>query len=354
MHPIFETLQTPPPRFSEAQAAEFLRREYGLSGRLESLASERDLNFRVRVSGGPGYVLKFANAAEPPEVTDFQNQALLHLSRTGTDFAVPSVMPTGKGEYLLRVTADNGTAHSARLLDWIDGVPLQQVKSNRSIAGETGTCLAELGLALRDFEHPASDYPLLWDIRNAGHLSELLPYVGDSTLRAVCEQRLVYFDEAVQPRLEKLRKQVVHNDLNRGNMLVATDDVHRLVGVIDFGDMVYTELVNDVAIAAAYFCGLEEDPYREVVDFLAAYSATVPLTDEEIDILPDMIITRHLTTLMISRWRASMYPENRDYILRSESRARNMLLNAASLPVDETRARFRAVRAGASAIKDSP
>jgi Ser/Thr protein kinase RdoA (MazF antagonist) len=343
MHPIFKSLNTPPPRIGEDQAAAFLARHYDLAGELTPLVSERDQNFLVRPPGGSPYILKFANVAEPVEVTDFQNQALLHLAGVGIDFPVPQVVPTTGGDYLLKVTGEHGMSHSARLLTWLEGVPLQHASGDASVAAQTGTCLAELGLALRDFEHPASDYPLLWDIRNAGHLRELLPYVSDTALQSSLEDRLAHFYDDVRPVLDTLRMQVVHNDLNPSNMLVAADDASRLSGVIDFGDMVFTQLINDVAVAAAYFCRLEEDPYIEVVDFLAAYTKTIPLTAAEIDILPDMIIARHLTTVMITHWRASLYPDNRDYILRNEARARNMLGKVAGLSIDETRARFRTV-----------
>ena len=42
--------------------------------------------------------------------------------------------------------------------------------------------------------------------------------------------------------------------------------------------MVRSPLIADVAVAAAYFCRLEDDPFREVVEFLSAYTATLPLT----------------------------------------------------------------------------
>ena len=343
MHRIFESLMTPPPEFPAELAAELLDRHYGMEGELSPVDSERDQNFRVRCADGAYYILKFANIAEPAAVTDFQNQALLHIARVRPDFPVPRVVPTGTGEFLVEVADGQGTMHSMRLLTWLDGIPLQHAEGADRIAGQTGTCLAELGLVLRDFEHPASDYPLLWDIRNAGHLADLLVHVNDAGLRSLCAERLQHFDDVVRPRLETLRMQVVHNDLNPSNMLVAADNMNRLSGVIDFGDMVYSELVNDVAVAAAYFCRLEDDPYREVVEFLSTYSATTPLTPDEIDILPDMILTRHLTTVMITHWRAALYPHNRDYILRNEGRARNMLGKVAGLPVQETRARFHDV-----------
>jgi len=342
MHAIFRSLETPPPDIAIEEAAALLQEHYGLTGALSPLASERDLNFLVRPASGSACVLKFANTSEPAAVTAFQNEALIHLARVRPDLPVPRVVNAVTGDHLVELTAGSGLRHSMRLLTWLEGLPLQGVEQNDGIAAQTGTCLAELGLALAPFEHAAADYPLLWDIRNAVHLAELLPHVNDAELRKLCESRLELFENHIRPALGGLRKQVIHNDFNPSNMLVAEDDVQRLSGVIDFGDMVYSELVNDVAVAAAYFCRLDSDPFARVIPLLSAYSAVMPLTDEEIAVLPDMILTRHLTTVMITHWRAALYPENRDYILRNEARARNMLRRVADLPVEETRERFYA------------
>jgi Ser/Thr protein kinase RdoA (MazF antagonist) len=227
-------------------------------------------------------------------------------------------------------------------LTWLDGIPLQQVDDAAGLAAQTGFRLAELGLALRDFDHPASDYPLPWDIRNASHLAELLPHVADRELRALCEARLDRFETHTRPILDGLRKQVIHNDFNPSNMLVAHDDPGRLAGIIDFGDMVYSQLVNDVAVAGAYFCKPDDDPFADVIDLVGSYASLVELTGDEIEVLPEMILTRHLTTVMITHWRASMYPDNREYILRNEARARNMLRQVADHAANETRERFHA------------
>jgi len=337
---IYEALKTRPPTFSPEHAGRLLDENFGISGDLEPLASERDQNYLVKTPAGDSFVLKFAGSAEPAAVTAFQNLALMHIAEVRPDFPIPRVVPSLNGRHLLELVGDNGRRHGMRVLTWLDGIPLQQAGGGVTIAAQTGTCLAELGLALASFEHPAADYPLLWDISNAAHLGELLPYVNDAQLGKLCELRLEHFERHTRPALAGLRKQVIHNDFNPSNMLVAEDDVEHLSGVIDFGDMVYSELVNDVAVAAAYFCTLDHDPFARVIPLLSAYSAVVPLTDVEIDVLPDMILTRHLTTVMITHWRASMYPENREYILRNEARAREMLCRVADLPVDETRNRF--------------
>ena len=116
--------------------------------------------------------------------------------------------------------------------------------------------------------------------------------------------------------------------------------MNRLSGIIDFGDMVCSQLVNDVAVATSYLCRIDDDPFTEVLDFLAAYTTVLPLTENEILLLPDLILTRHLTTVMIAHWRTSLYPENREYILRSETRAQRMLFKVADQPLEDVARRF--------------
>ena len=328
MQRLFEALSTPPPRIPAEQAADLLRRHYGLAGELERLASERDQNYLVSAAGGGRYILKFANAAEPADVTDFQNRALLHIARSDPGFPAPRVIETRDLALMFETASDSGAVHRGRLLTWLEGVPLQHAEGAPGIARQAGACLARLGLALEDFKHGASDYPLLWDIRNAVQLAELLPCIDDLDLRLLCETRLARFSDTVQPRLDRLRRQVIHNDMNPGNLLVHGRDPNRLAGVIDFGDMVYSQLVNDVAVGAAYFCRVDDARRTAVTDFVLGYTEIVPLSDDEISILPDLILIRHLTTVMITHWRASMYPENRDYNLRNASRARRMLFDA--------------------------
>jgi hydroxylysine kinase len=337
----FTALRTPPPEFSEEQARTLLRERYGIDASLEPLASERDQNFLATRKDGSKQVLKFANASEPATVTDFQNQGLTHIARVDPDFPVPRVIATKDGAPMFEVESDAGSAHRVRLLSWLEGTPLQHARGVDSVARQTGACLARLDLALRGFEHPASDYPLLWDIRNGASLETLLPHVRDRELRDLCEQRIERFREVIAPQLDRLRSQVIHNDMNPSNVLVDRSDVNRVSGVIDYGDMVFSRLVNDVAIAAAYFCRVETDPFTEVLDLLDSYTGMLPLTEDEIAVLPDLILARHLTTVMITRWRVSMYPDNADYILRNEARARRMLSLMAGIPCDQTVCRFR-------------
>lgn len=48
-----------------------------------------------------------------------------------------------------------------------------------------------------------------------------------------------------------LKKGIIHGDFNDGNIIMCSDQV-TIFGVIDFGDMVYSCVLFDLAIAMAY------------------------------------------------------------------------------------------------------
>ena len=318
-------LTTDRPALARGLVAELLREQYGLEGELEPQDSERDQNFLLRSASGRDCVLKIANAAEAEAITDFQVAALLHLERSPVAGLVPSVIRTADGKTRLRVTADNGRVHTVRVLSWLPGILLRPDALNRNAVKRMGRTLAALGKALAGFDHPASDYPLLWDIKQAEGLRGLLDTVADPALRDVLDDRLATFTSAVQPRLAGLRWQVIHNDLNPGNVLFAEDDHDEIAGIIDFGDMIRAPLVNDVAVACAYLCRRDDGSLADMLEFLHGYNAVTPLTQDEFELLPYLVTIRNVTTIVISHWRASMYPENRAYILRSADRALHTL-----------------------------
>lgn len=322
---VFEVLTTPAPALSSNDALHILNDLYKLAGELKVLTSERDLNFHVTAESGRQYLLKVANSAEDPAVTAFQTEALLHIAIVSPDLTVPRVIRNINGNEGAEFVADDGRTHVVRLLSWLNGTPLQYAERVPGYATTLGTCLAELGHALREFEHPASGYALLWDLKRAASLKELVHCVDDADLRALCVRRLERFESYVLPKLDTVRWQVIHNDLNPSNVLVEAKTPGVFAGVIDFGDMVRSPLIVDVAVASAYLLQNSDDPISDVVEFVTAYCAVEPLEKDEVDILFDLLLTRSTMTILITHWRASRYPENREYILRSESTARKML-----------------------------
>ena len=325
MNDPFEVLTTPVPAIDEDAAARILEQHYGLSGELEPLASERDRNYLVTSDSGEKAVLKLANSAEAHEVTALQTEALLHIAVSDPGLAAPRVRQTVDGNTCVEITAEDGRKHLARVVSWLDGTPLQYVERVPGYADTLGQTAARIGRALSGFSHPAAGYALLWDLKRASHLKELLDCVADDSLRSLCAARLDRFDTAVTPRLSDLRWQIIHNDLNPSNVLVDENDPTRVLGVIDFGDIAHSPLIVDVAVASAYLLKEGPDALSDMLEFVAAYAHVVPLEERELEVLFDLTLTRSTMTVLITHWRAARYPENREYILRNETRARTLL-----------------------------
>jgi len=321
----FAVMTTPPPEFSNVAVTRVLRDYYGIDGTVHILASERDQNLLVERNNGASCVLKIANSAEAAAVTDFQISALLHVAGTDPEFPLPRVVRTLDGSTQKTVAGEDGREHVVRVLTWLDGIPLGNAEPQPDNAADLGAILARLGVALQDFNHPASDHSLLWDIKRAENLFTLLDNIEDERLCATCRQCLQRMEKYTKPALENVRSQVIYNDLHSGNVLVDPEDPLRLTGIIDFGDIVKSPLVIDVAVASAYLVNDDDVPLAKIQAFLAGYSKVRPLQHDEVDLLYDLILTRNVMTVVISHWRAARYPENSEYVLRSQALARNTI-----------------------------
>ncbi len=317
----FDALLTAPaPRAGDAEAEALARGLFGVAGRAARLSGERDLNFHIVPEAGPGWVLKIGNATEDRGVVALQGGALRHIAARDPELPVPRVCATRGGEDDAFATLESGTSHVVRLLTFLPGDPLHGSPPSDAQAAALGRCLARLGLALRGFAHPAARHDLLWDLQQAPRLHALLPHVADPRRRALAAGVLDRYEHHVAPRMAGFRRQVVHNDFNPHNIVVDPADPARVAGVLDFGDMVETPLVNDVAVAASYQVGAD-DPLGRVAALVGAYHAVSPLRREEVEVLPDLLSLRFVLSVVIAEWRAALHPENRAYILRNLSRA---------------------------------
>lgn len=307
-----DLLSTPPPSLTDAEAAALAWAHFGMAGTVARLTSERDLNFCLTNAAGCRFVLKLANPAEPPAVTHLQTSALLHLERVVPELAVPRVIRAQDGGTEVAL-AGRGIL---RLLSYLEGTPLHLVPRSSALRAAMGQWAARLAQGLRDFDHPAAGRELLWDIRQAAGLRPMLACIDAPEARALATRCLDQFEASVAPALPALRWQVGHNDLNPHNVLVDPADHSRICGVLDFGDMVRTPLVCDLAVAASYQIDAAA-PLGSLAEFVAAYHAVCPLLPAEVAQLFDLIATRMATTITIASWRAARYPENRAYILRN-------------------------------------
>jgi Ser/Thr protein kinase RdoA (MazF antagonist) len=112
---------------------------------------------------------------------------------------------------------------------------------------------------------------------------------------------------------------VIHADANDSNVLVDPGDRERIAGVVDFGDMVHSALVNDLAVAVASVIPGGPDPLADAGSVVAGYHTVTPLAEEEIALLFDLTATRLVMSVLISAWRSKLHPENVAYIAASDA-----------------------------------
>jgi len=336
-----EALSPQPPDFSEDEARQIVSSHYGLTAEVKLLMAERDQNFKLTDGSGTHFVLKISNAAEDSAVTDFQTQMLTHIQDRDPSMPVPRVVHALNGQVITAVSGRNGEWHQVRVLSWLDGLPLREVEVGRALAVRLGTMLARLDLSLADYKHPASDHDFNWDMKRLSRLHGYTSYIDDSKLRAHVLSLLDKFDQEVEPRLSQLRTQAIYNDLNPGNVLINCSDRESVSGIIDFGDAVDAPLIIDLAVACAYQVEASDDPFRQVGPMVQAYHRVLPLADNEIELLFDLIRMRHVMTILITHWRAALHAENLAYIMRNCPLAIAALNKLALLDAGETVEQFR-------------
>jgi len=118
-----------------------------------------------------------------------------------------------------------------------------------------------------------------------------------------------------------LRKQIIHNDANEWNVLVQGSEIS---GIIDFGDLAHTYLINELAIAICYACYDKENPLQWATIIIKAYHKIVALEEKEIKVLYYLIAARLCTSVCNSAHARMVDPEN-SYSSVSEKPAWKMI-----------------------------
>jgi 4-aminobutyrate aminotransferase-like enzyme/Ser/Thr protein kinase RdoA (MazF antagonist) len=313
------------PRFSDRDAIRLARDLFGLDGSAHALPSERDQNFRLATEAGERFVLKIANASERREVLELQNEALEHIERKRALFVEPArefryetpspqLCKTTSGESVAKVEGPGGAEHFVRMLTFVPGVPFALFKPHgRDLQRSLGSFFGTLDLALQDFDHAAAHRDFYWDLRNAGRIvRQYGPEIDDPDRRAIVESLLARFETETASLLPSLRTSVIHNDGNDHNVLVAGEELRhgQVSGVIDFGDMVHTYTVAEVAIAAAYAMLDKADPLQAAACVAAGYHAAHPLTDTELEALFPLISMRLAMSVCIATHQRKRSPDN--------------------------------------------
>nr|WP_278116127.1 phosphotransferase [Mesorhizobium sp. WSM4875]WIE94647.1 phosphotransferase [Mesorhizobium sp. WSM4875] len=321
---------------STAQAAALAAEHYGIVATAHRLAGEKDSNFRLTNANGEEFLLKIVHPGEDSGLTSMHTSALLHVAERDPTFPVQRVVRTlaGKPEFRLRIA--RGDERTVRTVTFAKGVMQRDAVHTPAQRFNIGQMLARLQLALADFSHPSDTHPITWDLKNAGGLRSLISESIRIEDALPLYQWIDIFERDVVPMIARLSAQVVHNDLSSDNIVVDPADTDQVAGIIDFGDMVRTLAMFDLAVGAAYQLTEATDPLAAAQEFIRGFHAVKPISEVEASVLFKTIMTRMVMRIAITEWRAVKFPENRKYILRNTPQVWHQFGILSGMPEGET------------------
>ncbi len=310
-------------RISEHQAKEIASELYGLEGEVSILPGELDFNFRIKTNQET-YILKVSRPNVDGAFISYQNELLNHLTESKR-IRSPEVIPNKDGNQISTFSDENGNPRKLRLLTWIDGRLWSSVNPiNDKLLFSLGQQAGKLTNDLKGFDHPLAHRSFDWDISQASWIFDSLDIFSGKQ-----KTTIAYFHEKyrmVKDQLQGLRKAVVHNDANDNNVIVSHDLINPEVeAIIDFGDAIYTNIINDLAVTIAYAVMGKNDFLEAACQIVKGYHQQFPLEEEELELLYTLFAMRLVISVTKSAINKKKEPKN-EYLLISEKPAWDVLL----------------------------
>lgn len=322
------------PAFDPAAAAALARAHFGWEAAATPLPSERDQNFLLTTDAGERMVLKIANAAEDPALLTAQQLTLAHLAARGVP--CPRVHPTLTGAPVAWTAAPAGRRHAVWAVTYLPGRPLGQLRRPPpALWRDFGRRIGELNAALQPIDHPALHRAFHWDLATGvAVVSRELPRLGADALGAAVRHWLAAFARHTAPQMDRLPLSLVHNDLNDYNVLVTAvpgAEAPTITGLLDFGDMVHSYRVADLAVAAAYAVLDKDDTLAVIAELVRGHQAVNPLTEAELGALYGLLGLRLCLSASLAAFQQAERPDNA-YLAITQAPLRRTLPRLLAIP----------------------
>ena len=328
------------PAFSLENATDIASSHFGINGVATPLPGGLDQNFRI-TGASDSYVIKIANPDTELKVLELENAAIQLASKVDS-LESPMLIRAKAGSSVVALKDAEQRICYARCLSFLPGVALAKFPSHsKPLLNEIGRLLGRLDHSLaRLNSNPTGKRQLKWDLANAESIVlEMMPSLTDS--KQALLQCFMNSYQRVAPRIGSLRKSTIHNDANDYNILVHHDPVSDLamIGLIDFGDLVYSTLVNELAICGAYVMLGKENPLEAATALVAGYQQTQPLDEDELSVLFPLMCMRLCQSVCIAAEQQNLQPEN-EYLGISEKPAWETLQQLATIAPAEAHLNF--------------
>ncbi|NNC61534.1 MAG: aminotransferase class III-fold pyridoxal phosphate-dependent enzyme [Eudoraea sp.] len=292
---------------------EYYKLQLNSVSRLEGYGST---NYKVEAKEGIFILKIYQNSIRIKKELHAEERVLQQLN-TIRNSSFPKGIATSSGEVFV---VESGNIY--RLLTFVEGSFLGEIHHTPALLESFGSFLGKMDLKLLTHQEEvfeAREIP--WDLRHLHLSSPLLQFISDPSDRNLVSYFMLQFREHVAPFASNYRKSLIHNDGNDWNILT---DHNKVTGIIDFGDMCHTWLVNEVGIGMTYAMMQKDHPLDSGLKVLEGYHREFPLTEMECDSLYYLIATRLCISVCQSAFNSRENPKS-DYITISENGAWKLL-----------------------------
>ena len=263
------------------------------------------------------YIFKtYPNHPKTASLIDAECAALIYLQASQKN-RIPKPIPFASGEFT-KLLSINNELRLCRMLSFLPGKFLGDSNANNDLMVNLGCFLAKINKGMVGFHSlafKARNYE--WDIQNLLLNKKHISAISSPEKRSLVSYFFQQFEANVLPELPALRKAFIHSDFNEWNVLVEETSV---VGLIDFGDMVYSPLINEVATAICYLTYDKGSFFKWATPFLRAYHKENPLQEKEVGLLYYLVATKLCISVCQSAKARVKQPENK-YASVSEKNA---------------------------------
>jgi 4-aminobutyrate aminotransferase-like enzyme/Ser/Thr protein kinase RdoA (MazF antagonist) len=298
--------------FTIQEAEVFANKYYNIIAQGSLLNGYDEQNFLLTNNDGEKFIMKIANDSHNIHFLDAQVKIINHLSASEIGNHFQHFILNRSGEELTKINIDNVNFY-IRILTYLKGTFwVDQSENIEKPSHSLGVFLGKMDRALEDFSHPAMHRHYTWDISTAADANRKIHHIKNHEVRRIVGYFLMQFETDVLPELSSLHHIYAHNDANDYNILLDKDQI---AGLIDFGDMVYTPRINNVAVACTYAMLNTENPLEVAEKVVQGYNEICKLSEKELGFLYHLIAGRLCISLTQSAFNASKDSNNEHHFI---------------------------------------
>lgn len=308
---------------SENEALSIAKSIYDIEGDVKKLDGEIDFNFKIK-SNSKNYILKISRPNSDYKYLEFQSQLLDHLSSESCEIECPKIIKSLDGKTINEIFDKNGQKRFIRLLTWIDGRLFSSVNPiTNELLYSLGEKTGELTKSLQSFNHEYAQRKFDWDIAQAKWTNDYIHLFNNNQKKIIN-----YFLDLYSRNYEQynsLRKSVIHNDANDNNIIVSDNKLSpKVKTIIDYGDAIFTQTINDLAVCIAYGVMNKPDALSAAKYIVKGYNDSFAIKEEELEYLYILVAIRLIISVTKSAINKKNEPDNK-YLLISEKPAWDVL-----------------------------